>query len=94
MRDGATRVSLTIAGQPARETMSDNIRPAFYAACAITAICLVLAALLAFYGPDPTPQAIIRLLDALIYIAIAGALAIFAMLGYKPAGRPPEPPTA
>jgi hypothetical protein len=37
---------------------------------------------------------IIRLLDALTYIAIAGAAAIFALLGYKPDGRPPEPPPA
>jgi hypothetical protein len=39
-------------------------------------------------------QSIIRLLDALTYIAIAGAAAIFALLGYKPDGRPSEPPPA
>ena len=71
--------------------MSDH-HPAFYAACAITATCLILAALLAYYSPDPTPQSITRLLDALIYIAIAGALAIFGLLGYKPDNKPPGPP--
>lgn len=65
-------------------------RPAFYAACGITATCLMLAASLAFFGPDPPPQSITRLLDALIYIAIAGALAIFGLLGYKPDKKPPE----
>ena len=33
-------------------------------------------------------------IDALTYIALAGAAAIFALLGYKPDGRPPEPPPA
>jgi hypothetical protein len=47
--------------------------------------------LVAKYGPDPTPQSITRLLDALIYIAIAGAAAIFALLGFR---KPPEPPPA
>ena len=65
-------------------------RPAFYAACAITATCLVLAACLAYFSPDPTPQSITRLLDALIYIAIAGALAIFGLLGFKSDRKPPE----
>jgi len=66
-------------------------RPAFYAACCITTVCLVLAACLAFFGPEPTTQSIARLLDALIYISIAGALAIFGLLGYKPEKKPPEP---
>jgi ABC-type sulfate transport system permease component len=69
-----------------------SYRPAFYAACAITAICLILAAWLAYYGPDPTPQSITRLLDALINIAIVGASAIFGLLGYKPNNKPPEQP--
>jgi hypothetical protein len=37
-------------------SMPNNIRPAFYAACAITGICLVPAAVLALHGPDPAPQ--------------------------------------
>lgn len=63
----------------------------FYAACAITAVCLLLAASLAYFGPDPAPQSITRLLDALIYIAIAGALTIFSLLGYRPRKKPPTP---
>jgi hypothetical protein len=63
--------------------------PAFYAACAITAVCLLLASMLAYFGPNPAPQSITRLLDALIYIAIAGALAIFGLLGYRPDKKPP-----
>jgi hypothetical protein len=70
--------------------MSDR-SPAFYAACIITAACLLIAALLAFFGPDPAPQSITRLLDALIYIAIAGALTIFGLLGYRSDRKPPEP---
>ena len=66
-------------------------RHAFYAACSITTVCLTLAACLAFFGPEPTTQSIARLLDALIYISIAGALAIFGLLGYKPERKPPEP---
>jgi hypothetical protein len=69
--------------------MSDR-SPAFVAACAITATCIVLAGGLAYFAPDPTPQSITRLLDALIYIAIAGALAIFGLLGYHPDKKPPE----
>jgi hypothetical protein len=64
--------------------------PAFYAACSITSICLFLAACLALFGPEPATQSIARILDALIYISIAGALAIFGLLGYKPEKKPPE----
>lgn len=63
-------------------------RPAFYAALALTIVCLILAALLALFGPQT--QAVTRMLDALIYISIAGALAIFGLLGYKPDKKPPE----
>lgn len=63
-------------------------RPAFYAACGITAVCLVLAACLALFGPATPP--VTRMLDALIYISIAGAMAIFGLLGYKPDKKPPE----
>jgi hypothetical protein len=70
--------------------MSDK-SPAFYAACFITAACLFLAFCLAFFGPDPATQSMTRLLDALIYISIAGAVAIFGLIGYKPDKKPPEP---
>lgn len=55
----------------------------------ITFAAILIAALLAYYGPDPAPQSITRLLDALIYISIAGALAIFGLIGYKPDRGPP-----
>jgi hypothetical protein len=63
---------------------------AFYAACAITATCLLLATGLAVFSPNPSPQSISRLLDALIYISIAGAVAIFGLLGFKTGKTPPE----
>lgn len=65
-------------------------KQAFRAAIAITAICLFLAACLALFAPNPPPQAVTRLLDALIYISIAGALAIFGLLGYRPTKDPPD----
>lgn len=82
--------SLPIAERHTERAMFDQ-RPAFYAACCITGACLVLAACLAVFGPDPATQSINRLLDALIYISIAGALAIFGLLGFKPDKKPPEP---
>jgi hypothetical protein len=63
-------------------------RPAFYAAFGITTVCLLMAAGLALFGPATPP--VTRMLDALIYISIAGALAIFGLLGYKPDKKPPE----
>ena len=66
-------------------------KQAFRAALFITALSLILAACLALFAPNPTPQAITRLLDALIYISIAGALAIFGLLGYRPAKEPTPP---
>jgi hypothetical protein len=63
-------------------------RPAFYAACGITTFSLTLAACLALFATQ-TP-AVTRIIDALIYISIAGALAIFGLLGYKPDKKPPE----
>jgi hypothetical protein len=65
---------------------------AFYAACAITGSCLVPATCLAYFSPNPSPQSITRLLDALIYISIAGAVAIFGLLGYKSDKKPPAEP--
>jgi hypothetical protein len=62
---------------------------AFRAACVITAICLILAACLAVFAPNPAPQSVTRLLDALIYISIAGALAIFGLLGHRSNSMPP-----
>jgi hypothetical protein len=63
----------------------------FRAALIITAICIVLSACLSLFAPNPTPPAVMRLLDALIYISIAGALAIFGLLGYRPTKEPPPP---
>jgi hypothetical protein len=65
-------------------------KQAFRAALTITAICIILAVFLVLYAPSPTPPAVTRLLDALIYISIAGALAIFALLGYHPNKEPPQ----
>ena len=65
--------------------------PVFYAACVLTALCLLIAAALAFFGPDPPSQPIGRLFDALIYISIAGALTIFGLLGYRAEKKPPGP---
>ena len=67
--------------------MSDRT-PAFRAACVITASCIVIAAGLALFAPDPAPQSVTRLLDALIYISIAGAAAIFGLLSYRSDPRP------
>jgi hypothetical protein len=64
-------------------------RHAFYAACGITTFALALGACLALLATQ-TP-AVTRIIDALIYISIAGALAIFGLLGYKPDKMPPEP---
>lgn len=62
-------------------------RPAFLAACGLTAICILSACALALFGP-PTPP-VTKMLDALIYISIAGALAIFGLLGTKPPDNKP-----
>ena len=59
----------------------------FRAAVIITAICIVLAFGLSLFAPNPTPPAVTRLLDMLIYISIAGALTIFGLLGYRPTKR-------
>lgn len=63
-------------------------RHAFYAACGITTFALTLAACLALLATQS--PAVTRIIDALIYISIAGALAIFGLLGYKPNNKPPE----
>jgi hypothetical protein len=67
-------------------------KQAFRAAISITALCLVLAAALALFSPNPPPPTISRLLDALIYISIAGAVAIFGLLGNRPT-KDPTPPS-
>src|SRR5262245_9193468 len=66
--DVAPNVRSAASSRAPGRYLPPNIRPAFYAACTITIICLVLAAVLAHGAPDPTPQSITRLLDALIYI--------------------------
>jgi hypothetical protein len=63
----------------------------FCAALIITATCIVVAGGLSLFAPNPTPPAVTRLLDALIYISIAGALAIFGLLGYRSTKEPPPP---
>jgi hypothetical protein len=64
-------------------------RQVFRAALIITATCILVAACLSLFAPNPTPPAVMRLLDALIYISIAGALAIFGLLGYRTTKEPP-----
>ncbi len=62
----------------------------FLAAVTITAICIILACVLSLLAPNPPTPAVMRLLDMLIYISIAGALTIFGLLRYRPTKEPPQ----
>jgi hypothetical protein len=75
-------------GQKERAMFDQILR----AAVGITAICLILALGLTLFAPSPTPPTVARLLDTLIYISVAGAVAIFGLLGSRRTKEPPPPP--
>lgn len=81
---------LFFSNEPESEMANQLQRPAFVAAATLTAGCLFIAGTLAVLSPDPAPALITRVLDAAIYISIAGALTIFGLLGYMPGNRPPD----